>query len=184
VRWLGVRPDGEIVAVLAATYFGSGALKTAVYTTGVPLTPPPSAPGATGGTVGPGVGGPAPAPTQPAKPALAPRVLKLTAKSDGTVVVNVLTDPADVRVDAYVKSKGFGSAKNVARVIVASARVKVRRSGTVRIVLKPTARARKVLRRKGSIKATLRVTATPAAGGRALVTTRAVTFKLSRERRS
>jgi hypothetical protein len=110
-------------------------------------------------------------------------VLKLTARSNGTVVVNILTDPADVRLDAYVKAKGFGAAAKVARVVVASARVKVRRSGTVAVVLKPTARALKVLRRKGSIKATLRITATPAAGGRALVTTRAVTFKLSRARR-
>ena len=70
-----------------------------------------------------------------------------------------------------------------ARTRVARVRRTVSRSGTYKVTLKPSAAAKKILRRRGRLKVNVRVTYTPR-GGTARSSTRSVTLKLDKRKRS
>jgi hypothetical protein len=173
---LGFRNDGTGYVIETAAPVSSGPLLGVPYDTGVPLV----APGAPAGPVPPVV------PTPPTPPGTSvgvspPKFVSATPLPDGALRLTFTSDPGELAFRALARRGGL-LARAPKLVQVASAKVKVKRRGRVSVVLRATGRGARTLKRRGSLAATLQTTFKPAAGGKALVTTRGVTFSKAKRK--
>ena len=128
-----------------------------------------------------------PRPIPPPRPSRLQTVIISARPGNGTVDVHVTTDGAGrITVDASAPVNtrflsGLHARLAATRKLrIARATKNVTRAGTFKLVLRPTAKARRILRKKGRIKATLRIGFKPANGTPATTRRKSVTFKLRR----
>lgn len=127
-------------------------------------------------------------PQAPPQPSTVRTVRVSSRPGNGTVDVEVTTNGAGtVTVTASAPVNVFRApiaslAQKRKALTFARATKRVSRAGKVKLVLRPTAKAKRTLRRKGRLKATMRITFTPASGAKATTTARSVVFRMKRRR--
>jgi hypothetical protein len=174
---LGFRTDGTAYAIAGSVPVLDSNLFGVPYDTGVPF-------------ISPAAPAPSPAviPTPPTPPGTTvgvspPKFISARPQAGGTLKLTFTSDPGDLSFIVYAKATGLVAKSPAKRVKVASAKVKVRKRGRVTVVLRATGRGARTLKRRGRLAGTLQTTFKPASGGKATVTTRAVTFRRSAVRR-
>jgi len=173
---LGFRSDGTGYVIETAGPVSAGPLFGVPYDTGVPLVSPgtPAAPA------------PPVVPTPPTPPGTSvgvspPKFVSATPLPDGALRLTFTSDPGELAFRALAKRNGL-LASAPKRLQIASAKVRVKQRGRVTVVLRATGRGARTLTRRGVLTATLQTTFKPAAGGKAVVTSRSVTFRKSRRK--